>query len=201
MSSTLYALIIAQGASLSFAPGYTSLAECAQQYRGPNVGCFEYNPDGLTWTAFFKLGDGELRRVGKIPSEGECQRYIAAFKPDVPAACRQLASPDTCSVTCRAPEPPPLPPKPEPPLQKPDHYPPPANTEPPRELPIAFRGVTVGPTPLRDIDKPYLEERPPRVRPADFGPKPKVRTAARRLQPPFDPFRAFIAMLTPRGEW
>ena len=90
--------------------------ECLAQYKGPAVGCFDYDPEGSTWTAFFRLADGSLRVVRKIPSEAECQRYIGAFKSDVPAACRQLAQPNVRSVACRAPEPPPPPPaaKPEP---------------------------------------------------------------------------------------
>ena len=56
-----------------------------------------------TWTAFFKLPDGAFRTVGRIANEDECQRYIDAFKDDIPAACRQLAMPVTCNVACVAP--------------------------------------------------------------------------------------------------
>ena len=39
MSQVLYALVILQGSSgLTFSPGYTTVAECMQQYKGPNVG-------------------------------------------------------------------------------------------------------------------------------------------------------------------
>ena len=100
MSQVLYALVILQGSSsgLTFSPGYTTAAECLQQYKGPNVACFNYDPEGTSWTAFFKLPDGGFRVVRKIPSEGECRRYIDAFRSDIPAACRQLAQPDTCNV-------------------------------------------------------------------------------------------------------
>jgi hypothetical protein len=54
MSATLYALVVLQGTNLTFAPGHTSMTECAQQYKGPYIGCFEYDPDGTTWTAFFR---------------------------------------------------------------------------------------------------------------------------------------------------
>jgi hypothetical protein len=101
MSVTRYVLVVVQGANgLTFSPGYTSLVECTQQYKGPNVGCFEYDPEGLSWTAFFRLADGAFRVVRKIPSEGECRRYVDAFRSDIPAACRQLAQPDTCNVAC-----------------------------------------------------------------------------------------------------
>ena len=117
MSATLFALVALQGTSLTFSPGYTTAAECLQQYKGPYVSCFAYDPEGVSWTAFFRLPDGAFRVVRKIPNEGECRRYIDAFRSDVPAACRQLAQPDTCNVACIKPlEPPPPPPaaKPEP---------------------------------------------------------------------------------------
>src|SRR5580704_10497210 len=83
MSQVLYALVILQGSSgLTFSPGYATAAECMQKYKGPNVACFNYDPEGTSWTAFFKLPDG-------------------AFRGDIPAACRQLAQPDICNVaTC-----------------------------------------------------------------------------------------------------
>ena len=92
MSATLYVLVVLQGANgLTFSPGYTTAAECMQQYKGPNVACFNYDPEGASWTAFFKLPDGGFRVVRRIPNEGECRRYIDAFRSDIPAACRQLA--------------------------------------------------------------------------------------------------------------
>ena len=69
-----------------------------QQYKGPNVACFTYDPGLSTWTAFFKLPDGGFRTVGKIASEDECRRYIGAFKDDIPTACRQLASPSLVTL-------------------------------------------------------------------------------------------------------
>ena len=119
MSQILYALVILQGSSgLTFSPGYTTAAECMQQYKGPNVACFEYDPSGTSWTAFFKLPDGAFRVVRGIPNEGERRRYVDAFRNDIPAACRQLAQPDTCNVACTKPlEPAPPPP---PPAAKPD---------------------------------------------------------------------------------
>ena len=100
MSATLYALVVLQGTGLSFSPGYTSAAECMQQYKGPNVACFAYDAGLSTWTAFFKLPEGGFRTVGKIASEDECKRYIGAFKDGIPTACRQLAMPSSCSVAC-----------------------------------------------------------------------------------------------------
>ena len=37
MSATLYALVVLQGTSLTFSPGYTTAAECLQQYKGPTL--------------------------------------------------------------------------------------------------------------------------------------------------------------------
>jgi hypothetical protein len=120
MSQILYALVVLQGATLSFSPGYPSAAECLQQYKGPFVSCFAYDPGGTTWTAFFKLPDGGFRTVGRINSEDECKRYIGAFRDDVPAACRQLAIPITCNVACVKPIELPSPPPPPPPAAKPE---------------------------------------------------------------------------------
>ena len=97
MSATLYVLVVLQGANgLTFSPGYTTAAECMQQYKGPNVAYFAYDAGLSTWTAFFKLPEGGFRTVGKIASEDECKRYIGAFKDGIPTACRQLAMPATC---------------------------------------------------------------------------------------------------------
>ena len=52
MSATLYALVVLQGANgLTFSPGYTTAAECMQQYKGPNVGPSKGRPpsEKLIW--------------------------------------------------------------------------------------------------------------------------------------------------------
>ena len=69
MSQILYTLVVLQGTSLSFSPGYTSAAECLAVYKGPAVACFAYDPEGTTWTAFFKLPNGGLRTAGRIYGE------------------------------------------------------------------------------------------------------------------------------------
>jgi hypothetical protein len=113
MSTTLFVLVVLQGTTLSFSPGYTTAAECQQQYKGPKVACFAYDAGLSTWTAFFELPEGGFRTVGKIASEDECNRYIGAFKDGIPTACRQLAMPNSCNVACVAPvQPPAIPPKP-----------------------------------------------------------------------------------------
>src|SRR6478672_1354091 len=186
MSQVLYALVILQGSSgLTFSPGYTTAAECMQHYKGPNVACFNYDPGGTSWTAFFKLPDGAFRVVRRIPNEGECRRYIDAFKSDIPAACRQLAQPDTCNVACIKPlEPPPVAkPVPQAPPEHTAPKPDPASIEPkPSDIQVggkqytkvagltwvesgqstnssqssAFADVSVGPTELQSKDKPSL---------------------------------------------
>ena len=59
----------------------------------------------------------------------------------------------------------------------------------PPQKPGSLGDVQVGPSPLLAADRPFLE---PRV------PKPVHR---KQQQPPFDPLRAFVAMITPRANW
>ena len=177
MSQILYALVVLQGTSLSFSPGYTTAAECLQQYKGPNVACFAYDAGLSTWTAFFKLPEGGFRTVGKINSGDECKRYIGAFKDGIPTACRQLAMPVTCNVACVAPIPPP--PKPDLPgtlTAPPAETPPPVTPDPaaskPSDIQVggkqytkvaglawveradSFADVSVGPNDLQSKDRP-----------------------------------------------
>jgi hypothetical protein len=183
MSVTLYVLVVLQGANgLTFSPGYTTAAECLQQYKGPNVACFNYDPEGTSWTAFFKLPEGGFRTVGKISSEDECKRYVGAFKDGIPSACRQLAMPVTCNVACVAPvTPPPAAVQPDPtpasPPAVPQAAPPdPASLNPkPSDIQVggkqytkvagltwvengestnSFADVSVGPTELQSKDRP-----------------------------------------------
>ena len=185
MSSTLFALVVLQGTTLNFSPGYTTATECMQQYKGPYVACFAYDPNLTTWTAFFRLPEGGFRTVGKIASEDECKRYIGAFKDGIPTACRQLAMPVTCNVACVAPVQPPAPtgsiPNPvpsKPPEVTPQAVPPdPASIEnKPSDIqvggkqytkvagltwvestkPDSFADVSVGPNDLQSKDKPSL---------------------------------------------
>ena len=84
MSATLYVLVVLQGANgLTFSPGYTTAAECLQQYKGPNVACFAYDAGLSTWTAFFKLPEGGFRTVGKITEAG--RPGTALLRPRTPA--------------------------------------------------------------------------------------------------------------------
>ena len=170
MSATLYALVILQGTSgLAFEPGYTSKEQCLSLYRGPSVSCFQYDPEGVTWTAFFKTPAGGFGSVWRFPNESICQNYIGALRSDVPSACRQLAHPEPCPVACKLPETPAAkPPEPDP---KPD----PASIETkPSDIqvggkqytkvaglawvestkPDSFADVSVGPNELRSKDKP-----------------------------------------------
>jgi hypothetical protein len=186
MSSTLFALVILQGTSgLAFEPGYTSKEQCLSVYRGPSVSCFQYDPEGVTWTAFFKTPAGGFGSVWRFPNESTCQNYIGALRSDVPSACRQLAHPEPCPVACKLPETPAAkPPEPDP---KPD----PASIEtkpsdiqvggkqytkvagltwvessdgaPPSTKPSqSFADVSVGPTELQSKDRPT--PLPPRCR-------------------------------------
>ena len=119
MSSTLFALVILQGTSgFAFEPGFTSKEQCLSVYRGPSVSCFQYDPEGVTWTAFFKTPAGGFGSVWRFPNESTCQNYIGALRSDVPSACRQLAHPEPCPVACKLPETPAA--KPPEPDAKPD---------------------------------------------------------------------------------
>jgi hypothetical protein len=89
MSVTLYVVVVLQGTTLSFSPGYTTAAECLQQYKGPNVACFNYDPEGASWTAFFKLPDGGFRVVR--PCRRRLRQTPPALKPN-PATFRSAAS-------------------------------------------------------------------------------------------------------------
>ena len=133
MSANLFVLVALQGSVLSFSPGYVTAAECLAVYRGPNVACFNYDPEGTTWTGFFKTPTGGFGSVYNFPNESLCQSYVGALRSDVPSACRQLARPVTCSAACVAPvQPSPIPPLP--PEPKPD----PASVSPeitPRAIP------------------------------------------------------------------
>jgi len=215
MSTTLFVLVVLQGANgLTFSPGYTTAAECMQQYKGPNVACFNYDPGGTSWTAFFKLPDGAFRVVRRIPNEGECRRYIDAFRSDIPAACRQLAQPDTCNVACIKPlEPPPAAkPVPQAPPEHTAPKPDPASIEPkPSDIqvggkqytkvagltwverestkPDSFADVSVGPNDLQSKDQPT--PLPPKTAEAPKAPKRVV------VAPHYDdrapqPLQAFI---------
>jgi hypothetical protein len=190
MSQILYALVILQGTSLTFSPGYTTAAECMQQYKGPYVACFAYDPNLSTWTAFFKFPEGGFRTVGKIASEDECKRYVGAFKDGIPTACRQLAMPVTCNVACVAPVPAP-PPAAKPVEPDPTPAPPdPASIETkPSDIqvggkqytkvagltwvestkPDSFADVSVGPNDLQSKDQP--SPLPPKTAEAPKAPK------------------------------
>ena len=224
MSSTLFALVILQGTSLTFSPGYTTAAECLQQYKGPNVACFAYDAGLSTWTAFFKLPEGGFRTVGKVSSEDECKRYIGAFKDGIPTACRQLAMPVTCNVACVAPVQPPAPtgsiPAAPPPAKPEPNDMPPFGSETPRNDDVQLAGghyhygrplfffIKDDSTKVAEADKPYIE---PRAEPAAQPTKPiaqqelalaRAKRVARRLQKPqqFDPIGALVSLLTPR-DW
>ena len=111
-----------------------------------------------------------------------CQSYVGALRPDVPTACRQLARPESCPVSCVAPVQPPaptgsIPPKPPEvtPPPEPDPKPDPASIETkPSDIqvggkqytkvagltwvestkPDSFADVSVGPNDLQSKDQP-----------------------------------------------
>ena len=193
MSATLYALVVLQGTTLTFSPGYTTAAECLQQYKGPYVSCFPYDPERTTWTAFFKTPGSGFGSIWNFPNESVCQSYVGALRPDVPAACRQLARPESCPVSCVAPvQPPAIPPKPPEvtPPPEPDPKPGPASIETkPSDIqvggkqytkvagltwvestkPDSFADVSVGPNDLQSKDQPT--PLPPKTAEAPKAPK------------------------------
>jgi hypothetical protein len=198
MSATLYALVMLQGTTLSFSPGYASPTECYSVYKGPFVSCFTYNPDGLSWTAFFKLPDGGFRTVGGINSEDECKRYIGAFRDGVPTACRQLSTVVCCTVT---PAPPPAPVAPCQPCG-PSVTPPPT---PPAPQPQSVPEKKPDPVLIMDRNshEPSFSNRPILTASASTGPAAaplhqNPKRVVRRRQQQFDPIGAFVAFFTPR---
>jgi hypothetical protein len=184
MSATLYALVVLQGTTLVFSPGYASPTECYAVYKGPFISCFAYDPDGSSWTAFFKLPDGGFRTAGRINSEDECKRYIGAFRAEVPAACRQLAIPSSCSEACRLSEPRPKPVQPE-------------HTPPPVPEPQSAPEPKPDPVQIKDIHEPSFSNRPIVVASVSAPARPRV-VRRNGAQPQFDPIAALVALFTPR---
>ena len=204
MSSTLFALVILQGTSLTFSPGYTTAAECMQQYKGPYISCFAYDPEGTSWTAFFKLPNGGFRTVGRISSEDECRRYIGALKDDIPAACRQLAIPNSCNVACIAPVPPPTTVPPDPASMTPERAKPPVNDiqvnggRYVRLATLFWAPLPPEPTFASFVPQPIALAAPPKA--DNEPPKQKQRTAVHRRPQQFDPLQALVSLFTPRGD-
>jgi hypothetical protein len=91
MSATLFALVVLQGSTLTFSPGYTSAQECQAVYQGPHVTCYAYDPSGTTWTGFFRMSDGSIQAFGRMRDEAECKRVMGNLAIGTPLACRQLA--------------------------------------------------------------------------------------------------------------
>jgi hypothetical protein len=185
MSANLWMLIILQGSTLTFSPGYHSVSECQAAYQGPNVICSEYDPQGITWTAAFKTPAGGFGSVYRFPNESKCQDYIGALRADVPSACRQMAHPEPspCPVACRVPEPPPAA-KPEPVPQ--------SQSAPAQKLdPLLIRD--------KDSHEPSFSNRPIAVASVSAPTRPKsVAIRRTRKQPQFDPIGALVAFFTPR---
>ena len=215
MSATLYALVVLQGTTLTFSPGYTTAAECLQQYKGPYVSGFPYDPERTTWTAFFKTPGSGFGSIWNFPNESVCQSYVGALRPDVPAACRQLARSESCPVSCVAPVQSPaptgsIPPKPPEvtPPPEPDPKPDPASIETkPSDIqvggkqytrvagltwvestkPDSFADVSVGPNDLQSKDQPT--PLPPKTAEA---PKKRVVVAPHYYDRAPQPLQAFI---------
>ena len=54
MSATLYALVVLQGTTLTFSPGYTTAAECLQQIRGRTLVAFHMTRSAPPGRRFLK---------------------------------------------------------------------------------------------------------------------------------------------------
>ena len=192
MSATLFALVVLQGSTLTFSPGYTSAQECQAVYQGPHVTCYAYDPSGTTWTGFFRMSDGSIQAFGRMRDEAECKRVMGNLAIGTPLACRQLAMvlASPCGLsTCPAPPPPmPAPPcvcepkgTPQPPAVKPEtdnNQPPPNVWLPPQSTFASF------------------DRKPAPATAEKSAPK---RVAVRRTrQQQFDPLGAMLAFFTPR---
>jgi hypothetical protein len=181
------------------APATPPRRSVCSSIRGPYVSCFPYDPERTTWTAFFKTPGSGFGSIWNFPNESVCQSYVGALRPDVPAACRQLARPESCPVSCVAPVQPPaptgsIPPKPPEvtPPPEPHPKPDPASIEPkPSDIqvggkqytkvagltwverestkPDSFADVSVGPNDLQSKDQP--SPLPPKTAEAPKAPK------------------------------
>jgi hypothetical protein len=199
MSATLFALVVLQGSSLTFSPGYQSAQECQAVYQGPNVTCYAYDPSGTTWTAFFRLPDGEFKAFGRMRDEAECKRTLSSLMAGIPSACRQLgmvvpspcglstcpAAPAAAPCVCEPKRPQPDELAPQPPAVKPeteDNQPPPNVWLPPQSTFAAFD---------RKLAPAAAENAAPKR-------LANVQQQRRRNQPQFDPFSALVSLFTPR---
>ena len=78
MSQILYVLVVLQGTTLSFSPGYTTAAECMQQYTGPHVSCF---PSGIDECG--SLRDSILRRSHRRDASQQKRHALSVPKSDL----------------------------------------------------------------------------------------------------------------------
>ena len=191
MSVTLWALVTLQLNTFAVDPGYESKSECEAMYKGQHTLCFPYDPDLKTWSMFFKLPSGGIKTGRGFTSRDECETYIGAFKTDIPAICRPLAFPATCTLACVKPIEPP-PPPPPPPAAKPAPQPETLPNPDPANIQIDGKQYTrvagLAWTPVTE-DQPAPPPMPP-----------KQRTAERRTRQPqpqqFDPIGAFVGVIT-----
>jgi hypothetical protein len=94
MSATLYALVVLQGTTFSFDPGYTSKAECEAQYKGGHVLCYPYDPQGTSWSIFFRLSPVGGVSAGKgFPNKDTCELYAGALRKASPPPAGSLLTP------------------------------------------------------------------------------------------------------------
>ena len=109
----------------------------------------------------FKLPGSGFRTVGRIPNEDECKRYVGAFKDNIPADCRQLTLPTTCSAACVAPVQPPVIPQPVPQAAPPEPAPKPDPASMPERAPTGIppgpAGINTKPSDIQVGGKQYTK--------------------------------------------
>jgi hypothetical protein len=85
MSSTLFALVILQGSSgLTFSPGYTTAAECLQQYKGRTSlasRMTQASAPGQRSLSFRKAALGPLARLPARTSVSDTSVHLRTVSP------------------------------------------------------------------------------------------------------------------------
>ena len=84
MSSTLFALVVLQGTTLNFSPGYTTATECMQQYRGRTLLASRMtrtSPPGRHSFDFRRAGSGQLARLSARTSATDTSVHLRAVSP------------------------------------------------------------------------------------------------------------------------
>ena len=196
MSATLYALVILQGTTLTFEPGYPTAAECTQQYKGDTLVASRMtrtSARGRRSLNSRKVDLGQSARLSaKTSARDTSVRLRTVSRPPAGSwRCPSLVTlPALRPMPPPPPAPPPKPPEVTPPPVPPEPKPDPASLETkPNDVQVggksyakvagltwveredSFADVSVGPNDLQSKDAPWPQRDCPTPLP------PKVQTA------------------------